>query len=212
MALFFHEKQAREQTEVSNFIHATGRGLSVEAVSYRMPGAFVSDQLASLVTEVAVCFVYVSVDFLNDVNYMGSIRDFLKSCYSSSSVHLVPIYPNDDSIDHHEMLRTIRPILNRYNGLVWRSSFFWERLTLALPPRLRNEPLMDNQQLMERPRNQRLADLCLVAHENQLNLVRTIFERYSRSLSIVHFRHGQLFNCPQSERPESLLQVVLGGH
>ena len=58
-------------------------------------------------------------------------------------------------------------------------------------------------------RNSKLADLCIVAHAEQLHLVRAFFERYRGAKSIVHFRHGALYNCPAHLKPDNLLQVCL---
>lgn len=207
VALFFHESQANEQTQVSNFIHATGKGLVVELVAYHMPGAYVSDQLSSLLTNVSVCILYVTPNFLDDVNYTGPIRDFLESVFTSSVIRLVPIYPDDCSIEQHEDFPVIKRILRRYNGLRWGSSHFWERLAMALPPRRPTTPVRPD--LVAAVRNCKLADICIISHMKQLPLVRAFFERYRHDFAIVHCRQGIVYNCPDHLELSSFLQVCM---
>ena len=85
----------------------------------------------------------------------------------------------------------------------------------ALPPRRDLSPSNNGTQMTRTPtanRNCKTADVCVIAHETQLHLVRIIFERYSRSLSMVHYRHGTVYNCADvsaETKPQSLLQLCL---
>lgn len=215
VALLFHECQMREQHEMNNFITVQGRNLHVESIAYYMPGACVFDQFSTLIDEAAVCFVYMTNEFLNDTKYMGPIHEIFEDRYRLETLRLVPIYPADGSSANHERMPRLQKILRRHNGLVWGSSHFWERVCLALPPRRELSPdanAMGIRWSSVTNRNQKTADVCVIAHETQLHLVRIIFERYNRSFSMIHYRHGAIYNCsevPAEKRPQSLLQLCL---
>lgn len=208
VCLIFHESQYEEQTKVRTYIREKAPHLTVESMMYFMPGALVPDQLRELYEKFAVCLIYISSDLLDDATYAGPIHEFLGECFhsSSASIRLVPIYPNNDSVLERKQLKPLRRMLRQYNGLQWNSPHFWDRLSLALPFRRQvNVETMDQLGY----RNQMLADVCLVSHEDDLTLSRQIWEHYGGSVTMVHYRQGTLYNCSDQNQPSSLLEVFI---
>ena len=211
VCLIFHESQYQEQTEVRSFIREKAPHLSVESMMYFMPGALVPDQLRELYEKFAVCLIYISTELLDDATYAGPIHEFLGQCFhsSSASIRLIPIYPNDDSVLERKQLKPLRRMLRQYNGLQWNTPHFWDRLRLALPFRSPQSYVDVEAKHQLGYRNQMLADVCLVSHQDDLSISRQIWEHFDSSVTVVHYRQGTLYNCSDRSRPQSLLEVFI---